>query len=145
MQKLREMQWTLSLMVSPVTLEIFTRWIDDGTVTSIIAARREDSAKRQALAREVLGECGSFAATNSYNIWLHLPGDWTATDFVSEAQRRGVLVTPPHLFAIGRTSDEAVRICLAAADNHAQLRSALETIAEILQGTSAETTGTLAV
>jgi len=135
MNALTDTLCSMSMMVSPLTLELFSRWIADGTVSKIIEGRRKDAVMRQDLAEAVLAGAGSFAKSPSYNIWLRLPDDWTAVQFASEAQRRGVLISPADSFHVGDgVADPALRVCLAAAADHDRLRKGLTVLSDILRG-----------
>jgi DNA-binding transcriptional MocR family regulator len=125
----------MALAISPITQEIFTRWMTNGTVDKIITARKSDIMARQKIAREVFSDFTDYGESCSYNQWLHLPNNWTSVQLCAETQRRGVLVCPGEVFDVDDDPPyEAIRISLAAAANHEILRSALDTIADVLRG-----------
>jgi len=62
-----------------------------------------------------------------------MPEPWCADDLVAQARHRGVVVTPPGTFAVGRGPvPHAVRLCLGAARDRERLTAALTTLAELL-------------
>lgn len=120
-------------MAPPLTAEIATGWIRDGTAERILKSNRQELEKRRQLALDVLGSWDAACPQGSLHVWLHLPDPWRATDFVAEAARRGVIVTSAERFAISRRDvPHAVRICLGPPAQHEILKIALDRLAEIL-------------
>ncbi|MEV7599561.1 PLP-dependent aminotransferase family protein [Kitasatospora sp. NPDC089797] len=96
-------------------LEAAVRWIGDGTVAAVEAAKRSDAVARQALARELLAGQRVRADPCSYYLWWELPGPWRAETFVAAAARAGISVTPAAAFAVDpRSTPSAVRVGLAS-------------------------------
>ncbi|MGY5099030.1 aminotransferase-like domain-containing protein [Streptomyces sp. 900105245] len=112
-------------------LEAAVRWIADGTVDRLVAARRQDARRRQRLvARELAG----FAVRSdpaAYFAWWELPAPWRADTFTAAALAHGIAVTPGTAFSVGpgRTPD-AVRLGLASA-SEPELTRALATLAGV--------------
>ncbi|RKT11684.1 DNA-binding transcriptional MocR family regulator [Streptomyces sp. 1114.5] len=127
---LRSGGWT----PSGFALEAAVRWIGDGTLAAVEAAKRADAAARQLLAREVLTGQRLRADPYSYYLWWELPGDWRAETFVAAAARAGISITPATAFAVDpRSSPTAVRVGLASPPLPVLAR-ALETLARIVEG-----------
>ncbi|WP_369182592.1 PLP-dependent aminotransferase family protein [Streptomyces sp. Y1] len=100
---------------SGYALEAAVRWIGDGTVAAVAAAKRADAAARLELTREVLGGRRVLADRCSYFAWWRLAPPWRAATFVAAAARAGISVTPAAAFAVDpRRSPPAVRIGLAS-------------------------------
>jgi DNA-binding transcriptional MocR family regulator len=100
-----------------------------------VAARRAEAAVRQALARRRLGRFAPQHQPHAHHLWLQLPEPWRSDSFAEEVQRRGVRVTPAALFLVGRGSaPHAVRVCLGAARDRAQLEHGLDLLADVLDG-----------
>jgi DNA-binding transcriptional MocR family regulator len=120
-------------MAVPLMAEVITEWIQDGTAMRLIEQKRVEAEARQELARRILGDLKFAAHPLSYHIWLSLPEAWRSDEFIEEAKRRGILVTPPGAFVPGRgEAPHAVRVCLGAARSRAQLEGALQVIKDIL-------------
>ena len=120
-------------MAAPLMAEVITEWIRDGTAARLIEQKRVEAVARQEIARRLLRGLDYAAHPVSYHLWLRLPEDWRSEEFLQQARRRGILVTPPEAFVPGRgEAPHAVRICLGAARSRAQLEGALEVIREIL-------------
>ncbi|MFE6050242.1 PLP-dependent aminotransferase family protein [Kitasatospora sp. NPDC056446] len=131
---LRSGGWT----PSGFALEAAVRWIGDGTLAAVEAAKRADATARQLLAREVLAGRRLRADPCSYYLWWELPSAWRAETFVAAAARAGISVTPASAFAVDpRRSPSAVRVGLASPPLPVLAR-ALGTLARIAEGTAGE-------
>ena len=87
--------WTLP----PLMAEIATRWINDGTATAILQARKEETQARHQLATRILGP--SFLSTKkpfvtkntaSTYVWIDLPKEWSAESFITAALLNSIAV-----------------------------------------------------
>lgn len=120
-------------MTPPLSAEIATRWINDGTGLRLAEARRQQARRHQAIAARHLAGQRIETHSASLHFWLHLPEPWQWSDFVAAAESRGVLITPPDAFLTGQeTAPHAVRVCLCAVENEAQLDTGLGRLAELL-------------
>ncbi|WP_157870385.1 aminotransferase class I/II-fold pyridoxal phosphate-dependent enzyme, partial [Streptomyces ossamyceticus] len=81
-------------------LEAAVRWIADGTVARLVAAKREDAAARQRLVREGLAGFAVRGDARAYYAWWELPEPWRADTFCAAAAERGVAVTPGPAFSV---------------------------------------------
>jgi DNA-binding transcriptional MocR family regulator len=121
--------------VSPLMGDVVAEWIFDGTADRIMEWKRGEVAKRQAMGQSILGGYTSHPHPMSQQLWLSLPEPWCTSEFVSQAEMRGVLVSPAEDFVAGRaTPPHAVRVCLGPVADSARLRGALETLASIVEG-----------
>ena len=90
---------------------------------------------RQALVREHLAEARYDAHPFGYYVWLHLPEPWRRDTFADELRARGVVVSPPEAFVVGRAPvPHAVRLCLGAPRTLEDLDRGLTAVAEALRG-----------
>ncbi len=123
------------LMIPPLTAEIATAWIGDGTAARMAAARRRETRARQEIARRILARWTLQGDPAGAHVFLHLPEPWRPGAFVAEARSRGVAVTGAEAFAVSRSSvPPAVRLCLSAPPDRALVARGLEVLAEILSG-----------
>jgi len=108
-------------------LEAGVRWIGDGTVARLAAAKREDAARRQQLVAEQLGGFRVRCDPRAYFAWWELPAPWRADTFTAAAAAHGIAVTPGTAFAVDpKRTPDAVRLGLASAalpDLHRALRT----------------------
>ncbi|NEA62780.1 PLP-dependent aminotransferase family protein [Streptomyces sp. SID12488] len=114
-------------------LEAGMRWVEDGTVARLVAAKRLDAARRQRLLARELAEFGGAVRSDpyAYYAWWELPASWRADTFTAAAAVHGIAVTPGSAFAVGpQRAPDAVRLGLASAPE-ADLERALRTLAAI--------------
>ncbi|MFI2370143.1 PLP-dependent aminotransferase family protein [Streptomyces sp. NPDC018833] len=124
---LRSGGWTASRFA----LEAAVRWIDDGTVDRLVAAKRSDAAQRQRLVAEHLDGFVVRTDPHGYYAWWELPAPWRADTFTAAAAERGIAITPGPAFAVGaHTAADAVRLGLASAPPTA-LAAALRMLAAV--------------
>lgn len=120
-------------MSAPLTCEIASRWIRDGTADRILETRQHAAATRRAVALDILGPWDVACPPGSIFLWLRLPEPWRSADFALEAQRRGVALTPVQASTVSRDFEpHAVRVCLGAAKTNEQLAQGLTVLAELL-------------
>ncbi|KUJ67396.1 GntR family transcriptional regulator [Streptomyces albus subsp. albus] len=132
---LRSGGWT----VTRFALDAATRWITDGTVARIVAAKRADAAARQRIAAGRLAGFSLRADPAAYYCWWELPPPWRAETFVAAAARRGIAVTPGAAFVTGTgRAPGAVRIGLASPPSEV-LGEALDTLAALARSTPEDT------
>ncbi|MFE0689065.1 PLP-dependent aminotransferase family protein [Streptomyces xiamenensis] len=119
--------WT----AAPYALAAATRWLADGTAATIAAAKREEAAARQRIARERLAGFTIRADERSDHLWWELPAPWRADTFLAAASRHGIALAPAAAFTTNPAhAPHAVRIALAT-PSHQVLDAALGTLAEL--------------
>jgi DNA-binding transcriptional MocR family regulator len=123
-------------VVSPLTAEIATAWIEDGAADAAVQWRRCEARARCDLAAKVLGrKIAREIAYPAFHFWMRLPEPWRADEFVRQARTRGVVLSPSDLFAVGRASvPHGIRICLGSTRDRETLRRGLSTMADLLDG-----------
>jgi DNA-binding transcriptional MocR family regulator len=123
---------------SGFALEAAARWIGDGTVATIVSAKRADATARQQLARARLAGQTLRADPCSYYCWWELPAPWRADTFVAAAARAGIGVTPAAAYAVSpRSAPNAVRVGLASPPREV-LAQSLDTLARIARSAPEE-------
>jgi DNA-binding transcriptional MocR family regulator len=123
---------TATVMASPVTIALATRWITDGTADALLAAVRQESMARQKLASAILPRHGYRADPVGFHLWLSLPEPWTRSAFVGQTRSTGVSVVASDAFITDGAPPEAVRVCLGGPADRSAVRSALEFMAHAL-------------
>ncbi len=120
-------------MNPPLTAEIGSRWIDDGTADQVIIRKRLVAEKRMAiLAKKLAGLSLNFRPGGLHG-WLELPPPWTGETFARQAASQGVLVIPSANFRTnGQQLIEGVRICIGPPKNEAEVLRGAEILAAIL-------------
>jgi DNA-binding transcriptional MocR family regulator len=123
---------TATVMASPVTIALATRWITDGTAEALLAAVRQESMARQKLASAILPRGGYRADPVGFHLWLSLPEPWTRSAFVGHTRSTGVSVVASDAFITDGAPPEAVRVCLGGPADRSAVRGALEFMAHAL-------------
>lgn len=121
-----------TVMASPFTVALVTRWIEDGTADTMLRFIRAETTARQKLATEIMPPGSYRADTLSFNMWVQLPKPWTRSGFVEHMRSTGVGVVASDAFVASGNAPEAVRICLGGPVGRAQVKGALEYIAHAL-------------
>jgi DNA-binding transcriptional MocR family regulator len=116
---------------SRFALQAAVRWVEDGTVARLVAAKRADAAHRQRLLAACLRGFAVRSDPHAYYAWWELPAPWRADTFTAAAARHGIAVTPGPAFAVDPAhTPDAVRLGLASAPE-AALERALRTLADV--------------
>ncbi|WP_250655542.1 PLP-dependent aminotransferase family protein [Alkalimarinus coralli] len=123
-----------SWMVSPLVAEIACEWIRSGRAEQQIVHQREEVRRRQLVAKDKLAGFDVAIAPFGFHVWLKLPEPWRASQFVKEAEHRGVLLKGAGTFAVGRfEAPHAVRIAISSAIDIAQLSQGLDILVKMLK------------
>ena len=121
-------------MAPPLMAHIASSWVRSNTAREILKANRAEAARRQAVAGRVLSSFRWRAERFSYHGWLELPNGWTTSEFVTQARRAGVVVTPGDAFAVsGRCDPPGVRLSVTAPPDRDALADALGRLARLLE------------
>jgi DNA-binding transcriptional MocR family regulator len=121
-----------TVMASPITAALATRWIEDGTGDAILRFIRTESAARQQLAVEILPPDLFVADPLSFHLWMRLPEGWTRSAFAGHMRAATIGIVTSDVFVTGGTPPEAVRVCLGGPTTRSAIRSALEFVAHAL-------------
>ena len=100
-------------MANTWTAEVAARWLVDGTADRLIEWQRRKLRNRNEILTRALGGLRCASAPYAMHAWLTLPEPWRSGHLVEQARMRGILVTPPDPFIVGRAMDpHAVRLAL---------------------------------
>ncbi|SFV35424.1 PLP-dependent aminotransferase family protein [Hyphomicrobium facile] len=122
----------VNLMVPPLNAALASRWIATGILDDVALAIREENIARQKLAKTALGGAQVASDKCASHIWMRMPPQWRATNFVEHAGRLGISVVPGAAFAIGPKEPEALRLSLGVAPDRDALLHALKQLAVLL-------------
>lgn len=123
---------TMSVMASPVTMAIVTRWITDGTADRIRRFVRKEASARQNIAAQCLPNASFISDPEAFNIWLTLPHGWHRADIMARMAGRGLGIVPSDAFVVTGKAQEQLRICLGGPISRNQLREELEYLGHTL-------------
>jgi DNA-binding transcriptional MocR family regulator len=123
-----------TVMASPLTLALATRWIEDGTADAVLRFVRTEAAARQRMVAAALPDGSYRADPISFNIWLPLENGWTRSTFGSHMRNAGIGVVASDAFCVEGPAPEAVRVCLGGPIAREALKGALDFMAHALEG-----------
>src|ERR1700754_465226 len=115
-----------TVMASPFTVALVTRWIEDGTADTLLRFIRSETTARQKLVAEILPKGNYRADPLSFNIWLELPTAWNRAAFVGHMRSTAIGVVASDAFTAIGTPPEAVRVCLGGPIGRPRLAAGLE-------------------
>jgi DNA-binding transcriptional MocR family regulator len=124
---------TASVMASPLTAALSTRWIEDGTADAVIAAIRRECVARQKLAADILPSGSYVAHPEGFHLWLSLDQPWQRSAFAARMRASDMSVVVSDAFSVGDVPPEAVRISLGGVLSRAEVRTALEFLTHVLE------------
>jgi DNA-binding transcriptional MocR family regulator len=123
-----------TMMVSPITAALATRWIRDGTADLMLNAIRKESAVRLKIAARALPAGSYDAAPECFHLWLRLPGTWGRREFAAAMAADGVTVVTSDAFTVGQgAGPDAVRVCLGGTADRYEVQHALELMGNALR------------
>lgn len=137
-QRLTTAVRALSLSPTPLFMSLITRWISDGTATTLRENIRRENIARQKIAAEVLPTGSIKAHSEGLHLWLTLPEYWNRFEFIAYMRQQGILLIPSDAFFVSSTPPNAmppnaVRICLGTSSSQTVLRTALQSIADAMR------------
>ncbi len=121
-----------TVMASPITNALVTRWVNDGTAEAMLQAVRTESMARQALAARHLDRHAVLAQPEGFHLWLPLASSWSTVEFASYLRTQGVAVVASAAFSTDGDPPDAVRICLGGPSTRSECDDALRLIADTL-------------
>ena len=128
-QAIRSTTWA----ASPLTAELASRSICDGSADAVLDARRREARSRQRMAADAFAGLDYDAHPSGYHLWLKLPEPWRSDTFSDWLRRRGVAVTPGEAFVVGRgATPHAVRLALGGCARRESLGRALGIVRDVL-------------
>ncbi|MEM9765614.1 MAG: PLP-dependent aminotransferase family protein, partial [Pseudomonadota bacterium] len=122
-----------TVMASPVTAALVSRWIETGVADRLLAAVRVESRARQKIAADTLPRECFEADTDGFHLWIRPPSPWTRGRIVDwmRGQRLGVVPSDP--FLVGLEPMEAFRLCLGGPTTRDETLAALQFLADAMK------------
>ncbi|MFL6662881.1 MAG: PLP-dependent aminotransferase family protein, partial [Rhizobacter sp.] len=122
-----------TVMASPVTNALVTRWVQDGTAEAMVEAVRTESIARHELAQKHLGRWQIAAQPEGFHLWLPIAAPWSPVEFASYLRMQGIAVVASAAFSTDGNPPDAVRVCLGGPISLAECERALQLIAETIE------------
>ena len=132
-ERMRDASHHTAWYVSPISAALATRWLADGTAWRRLLAQRRELAARHRLCARHLERFAWRGVPHCPHVWLDLPPGGSPT-LARQALAAGVVVVPSAVFAVGRATDDGVRISLGAATDRASLAEAFARLAALPAG-----------
>jgi len=132
LDKVTRAVWSTIIMAAPVTADLLTGWIEDGTAARIADWKRHEVAARHQMARRLLRDERVQTHPNSPHLWMSLPSRWSVDAFLAQARMRGVIVNGAGNFAVTEHPPRAVRLCIGTPRTRAGLEQALARVVTAL-------------
>ena len=111
--------------MSPLSLALLGRWIEDGTARDIQAFVRRAAAQRQAMACDILQGCFVTHTPEAFNLWIELPRGTNRAEVMGRMANRQIGIMPSDAFSVSCHPNEALRVCLGGPISLTQLRDDL--------------------
>jgi len=120
---------------------LFMQWMEDGTADLILGDVLAETARRTALAREILGDAVAELHTpHSLHVWLPMAAPH-ARRIADIAIKSGVEVTPPDAPFGPNDDPTGIRLCLGAEADIDRLTQALQTVRAAMDDRSVQVRG----
>ena len=125
--------YNMNLMVSPFTLEIVSKILNDSLINSIIKQKKSELIQRNYMVNKILTDCTIYGENTCSFRWLLLPDKFNGTNFEQLAKANGVQVFGAERFIIGNAiPPNAVRLCISAPKTAEELSIGLQKIKNLL-------------
>ncbi len=120
-------------MTPPLNVALAAEMILSGKADKVLAAKREEAARRNIRARDILKGFSYTGYDTGFFLWLNLPRPWTGRTYEDAARNAGVRVFGAEKFAVGGTpAPAAARISLTGPESLEALSKGLSVLRDIL-------------
>jgi len=127
---LRASNW----MTSPLLAEVCARWINSGLAEQLLREQKQELNQRNQLIKQYLGEFACRINPHSLHAWLELPEPWRSSEFIQQAEQRGVKVIGENNFVVAQyRAPQAIRLSSSSAWSQSHLERGLKILAELLR------------
>ncbi|MBK5351800.1 PLP-dependent aminotransferase family protein [Pseudomonas sp. TH41] len=112
-------------MASPLTLEVASRWIENGTAEQLLGRQTVEISRRKALVAGRLDGLAYKTHPHSPHFWIEVPDPWRASQIAAELKENNFLVATAEMFAVGQGAvPQFIRasVCHSAGDDRLLLQ-----------------------
>ncbi len=132
--RLRTMIRMTAWTTPPLTAEVASRWIEDGTGAELTKWQQGEVLARQQAALRILQGFDLRHHPNVHYAWLKLPAPWQNAAFKAEMEARGIRIATAESFSVLRgVPVNAARVCFGGTATNAEIERAVTAIAETLR------------
>jgi DNA-binding transcriptional MocR family regulator len=122
-----------TVMASPLTVALVTRWIEDGTADTLLRFIRSETTARQKLVAQILPKGIYKSDPLAFNIWIEMPPLWNRAAFVEHMRSTSIGVVASDAFTAAGPPPEAARVCLGGPITRSRLAAGLEYMTHALE------------
>lgn len=116
-----------------IVAEIVSRWIAENRLEGMIRWQQAENIRRLSLLATYPLLSAARTDVTSPHIWLPLPEQWRAEDFINAAAAMHITIAPTHSFVVGRREmPHAVRLCIGSPPSVEALQVACERLERLL-------------
>lgn len=119
-----------TVMASPLTTSLATRWIETGVADALLAAIRAESRVRQRLAAQILPRERVLADPGGFHLWVTPPPPWTRGRIVDWMRGHALGAVASDAFCVDIAPPESFRLCLGGAASRGETERALQFLAD---------------
>ncbi len=135
----QRVQQGMNYSVSPLLARLSERLFATGCVDSIGQKVSAEGQARLDLATAILAGWDIATCPGFTLLWLTMPSSWRASAFLSECEKRDILLAAGDSFTLAdEPAPNAVRLSLSGPADRARLKSGLETLHNLLGGPARE-------
>ncbi|MGH8352521.1 MAG: PLP-dependent aminotransferase family protein [Pseudomonas sp.] len=122
-------------MATPLTLEIATAWIEDGTAETLRQQQVIEITRRKGLVAPLLAGLRFMTHPLSPHFWIEVPEPWRAAEVEADLKRQNYLITTAEAFTVGRSAaPQYIRASVSnAASNDRLLLDGFQALADTLR------------
>lgn len=122
-----------TVMASPVTAALSTRWITSGCAYQLLDAVRGESIVRQAIATRCLDQVEYQAHPSGFHLWVRTGARRTPVELALALRAQGVPCVASMAFATDADPEPAMRICLGGNLSRSEVEKGLHLVAMMLE------------
>lgn len=114
-----------AIMAPPLNAALVRTWLDDGRYDRLVEAMRNEAARRQAVAADILRGLPYRAHAEGYHLWLPLPDGLNGAELADAMRPSGMSVVAGDRFRVAPGTEQAVRVSLGGLIDRTRLAGAL--------------------
>ncbi|WDQ15690.1 aminotransferase-like domain-containing protein [Rhodopirellula sp. P2] len=122
----------VSVMASPLTTALVTRWIESGLADAILAAVRSETRARRKVLSHCLPKEILVAAENGFHAWIQLPKSQPRARVIDWMRGYALGAVASDEFCFGIEPPEALRLCLGGAATREEATQAIESLSDLI-------------
>lgn len=123
---------SVTVMPSPLTMALATRWIMDGTADHIRRFIRQETIERQKIAAQILLDFTFQTDPLSFNLWIDVPKLPTRLHQLNQFILSGVSLTTSEAFLVNSPPSTYIRLGLGGRITRDDLREQLQKFAHVM-------------